>query len=1132
VKRIPVALALGGLLLAGGAFAAPPAAYQGEPGKKDEAVKKSEKTGTPDKAANPKDKPEEKKGGMTGATFAGLEFRNIGPAAVGGRIIDIAVDPHTPSTWYVAAASGGIWKTTNSGTTWSPTFEGQGSYSIGCLTLDPKNPLVIWAGTGEKNSQRSVSYGDGVYKSTDGGKSWENVGLKKSEHIGRILIDPRDSNTVYVAAQGPLWSPGGDRGLYKTTDGGKTWKQVLAISENTGVTDIAFDPRNPDVIYAAAYQRRRHIWTLIDGGPESGIQKSTDGGATWKKIGNGLPRQGDLGRIGLAVAPTNPDTVYAIVEASGTSGGFFRSTDGGGNWSKQSDHVASSPQYYQTLYVDPQNADRVYSMDVFIFVTDDGGKSFHPLGEKDKHVDNHVLWIDPANRDHLLDGCDGGLYETWNRGQDWAFHSNLPIAQFYRVSVNNAKPFYYVFGGTQDNFSLGGPSRTANDNGIRNSDWFVTQGGDGFQSQADPEDPNIVYAEAQYGALDRYDLKTGERVQIQPQPGKGEPGLRWNWDSPLIISPHSHTRLYFAANRLFRSDDRGNSWTPVSPDLTRQIDRYKLKVMGKIWGPDTVAYNTSTSIYGNIVSLNESPVKEGLIYAGTDDGLVQVTEDGGSHWRKIDKFPGIPDDTYVSDLESSPLNADTVFAAFNNHQMGDFKPYLLKSTDRGKSWTSIAGDLPARGSVWTVAQDFVDPDLLFAGTEFGLYFTRDGGKKWIKFESLPVIAMRDIALQRRENDLVVATFGRGFWILDDYSLLRNLKPETVEADVALFPVKPAPMYSEASPLGLPGKGFTGAAYYTADNPPFGAIFTYYLKDDLKSLRKQRQEAEKKLTKEGGSLVYPSWDSLREEEREPEPGMLLIVKDEEGNVVRRLTAPAKAGFHRVAWDLRFPPATPIRPGGGRRRGGGDPDEGGEGPEGPLAAPGKYTVTLAREVNDVVTPVGQPQTFQAVPLGMSELSSQDQAAQLAFQRKTAQLQRAVLGAVQAVDEARTRLQLIQRAILQTPRADLKLGEQARSLDLHLQDIQIKLIGDPLLAERQEATPPAIVDRVQNVVGGHWSVSAAATRTWQDDYNIAAAEFAPVLEDLRKTIGVDLKGLEDQLETLGAPWTPGRLPTWTPQ
>ncbi|HEY0553718.1 MAG TPA: glycosyl hydrolase, partial [Thermoanaerobaculia bacterium] len=742
-------LALAGLLTAGAALAAPPSAYKGGAEKKDEAVKTSQKTGVPEKDAKADDKkgdkkkdgkPEEKKGSMTASTFAGLELRNIGPATVGGRIVDLAVDPRTPTTWYVAAASGGVWKTVNAGTTWTPIFEGQGSFSIGCITIDPRNPLVIWVGSGENNSQRSVSYGDGLYKSTDGGKSWDNVGLKKSEHIGKVVIDPRDSNTVYVAAQGPLWAPGGDRGLYKTTDGGKTWKAVLTISENTGVTDVALDPRNPDTVYAATYQRRRHIWTLIDGGPEGGIQKSTDGGATWKKLAGGLPR-GDVGRIGLAVAPSKPDTVYALVEAAGKTGGFFRSTDGGGNWEKRSDTGSSSPQYYQEIFVDPENADRIYSMDTFLAVSENGGEEFHPLGEKDKHVDNHVIWIDPANRDHLLVGCDGGLYQSWDRGQDWEFKSNLPIAQFYRVSLNNAKPFYEVFGGTQDNFSLGGPSRTINNNGIRNSDWFVTQGGDGFQSQADPEDPDTVYAEAQYGALVRYDRKTGEQLYIQPQPGRGEPALRWNWDSPIIVSPHSHTRLYFAANKLFKSDDRGASWKAVSPDLTRQVDRHKLKVMGRVWGVDAVAYNSSTSFYGNIVALNESPVKAGLLYVGTDDGLVQVSEDDGGAWRKIDKFPGVPDSTYVSDLEASATDANTVFAAFNNMQMGDFKPYLLKSADRGKSWTSIAGDLPERGSVWTVAQDFVNPDLLFAGTEFGLYFTTDGGHKWIKFDSLPVTAV-------------------------------------------------------------------------------------------------------------------------------------------------------------------------------------------------------------------------------------------------------------------------------------------------------------------------------------------------------------------------------------------------------
>ncbi|HEY0783177.1 MAG TPA: glycosyl hydrolase, partial [Thermoanaerobaculia bacterium] len=469
----------------------------------------------------PKDSDSGKKGEWKAGTFSGLELRSIGPSGNSGRIVDVAVQAGKPSVYYVASASGGVWKTSNGGTTYSPIFDGQGSYSIGALALDPNDPLVVWVGTGENNSQRSVSYGDGVYKSVDGGKSWENVGLKSSEHIGKIVVDPRNSDVVYVAAQGPLWAAGGDRGLYKTLDGGKTWKQVLKISPDTGVTDLLLDPAHPDVLYAASYQRRRHVWTLLDGGPESAIYKSRDGGATWKKLTAGLPKE-DMGRIGLALSPADPSTIYATIEAARKDGGFYRSQDGGANWEKRSSSVSSSPQYYQRVFADPKDVDRVYTVDLWVQVSEDGGKTFHNLGEKNKHSDNHVVWIEPTDTDHLLVGCDGGLYETHDRGASWAFKPNLPVTQFYRVSADNSKPFYFVYGGTQDNFSLGGPSRTTNDQGIVNSDWFVTQGGDGFQSQIDPEDPTIVYAESQYGGLARFDRKSGEAIDIQPQPPLGE----------------------------------------------------------------------------------------------------------------------------------------------------------------------------------------------------------------------------------------------------------------------------------------------------------------------------------------------------------------------------------------------------------------------------------------------------------------------------------------------------------------------------------------------------------------------------------------------------------------------------------
>jgi len=1113
VKRISAAIALLSLLLAGNpTFAA--------------QTQKADKKGKAEKSADAKK--DEKKELLSAGTFAGLQLRGIGPALTSGRVIDLAVDPKKPSTYFVAVASGGVWKTTNGGATFNPVFDSQPSYSIGSITLDPNNSLVVWVGTGENNSQRSVSYGDGVYKSIDGGKTWANVGLKSSEHIGKILVDPRDSDTVYVAAQGPLWNAGGDRGLYKTTDGGKTWKAVLSISPNTGVSDVVMDPRDPDVLYASSYQRRRHVWTVVNGGPESGLHKSTDGGATWKKIEAGLPKE-DKGRIGLAIAPSQPDTVYAIVEAARRSGGFYRSRDGGANWEKRGSYTSNSGQYYQEIFVDPYDADRIYSMDVFLQVTDDAGKSWRNLGERSKHVDNHALWINPENTDHLLVGCDGGLYESFDRGANWIYKPNLPVTQFYRVSVDNAKPFYNVYGGTQDNFSLGGPSRTNNNHGIMNADWFITNGGDGFETVVDPTDPNIIYAQAQHAGIVRFDRKSGEAVDIQPQPAPDEPGLRYNWDSPLIISPHLHTRLYLAAQRVFRSDDRGNSWRPVSPDLTRQIDRNKLKVMDRVWGIDAVAKNASTSFYGNIVSLSESPKKEGLLYVGTDDGLIQVSEDGGTNWRKTDKLPGIPDMTYVSDLEASQFDDATVYASFDNHKMGDFKPYVLKSTDRGKTWTSIAGDLPQRGTVYTLAEDHVNRDLLFAGTEFGVFFTVDGGKKWIPLTGgMPTIAVRDLAIHQRENDLVLATFGRGFYILDDYTPLRRIRTEAdLEKDAILFPIKQTWMYVEASPLGLPAKGFMGESHFTAPNPPYGAVFTYYLKEDMRTRKKLRYEAEAATEKEGGTLEYPKWEDLRAEEREKDPIVILTITDAEGQVVRRITGPTAAGFHRVSWDLRYPTTMPTN-----LEGGPTDNPFFTPPQGPLVAPGKYTVSLVKRVGDVTTPLAEPQTFETVPLGNATLAAENREATLEFQRKVARLQRAVAGSIGALEEGLTRINHIQRALLDTPAADPAMLDEARKIEDRIKDLGEQLTGDPIKNARFEPTSPSITDRVFQVVGGAWGSTSAPTQTHQNNYTQAAQAFSPILEQIRKTVGEDLVNLESRMEAAGAPWTPSRIPTWQPE
>ena len=1064
------------------------------------------------------------KGGYRSETFSGLELRSIGPALTSGRVVDLAVDPKNPSRWFVASADGGVWRTVNAGTTFQPVFDSEASHSIGCVAIDPKDPYVVWVGSGENNSQRVVGYGDGIYKSTDGGETWKNMGLKTSEHISRILVDPRDSNVVFVAAQGPLWGPGGDRGLYKTKDGGRTWTASLTVSENTGITDVAMDPRDPDTMYAAAYQRRRHVFTLIDGGPESAIYKSVDGGGRWTKITTGLPKE-EMGRIGLAVSPAAPDVVYAVIEAANKAGGFFRSTNRGETWEKRGDYVPGGPQYYNEIFADPKEKDRVYSMDVWIQVTDDGGKTFHKLGEPAKHPDNHVIWIDPADTDHYLVGCDGGVYESFDRAASWGFKANLPVTQFYRVSVDESSPIYMVYGGTQDNFSLGGPSRTANIHGIANSDWFVTQGGDGYQSQIAPQDPNTVYAEAQYGALTRYDRRTGESLFIQPQAAPNEPPLRWNWDSPLIISPHSHTRLYFAAQRIFRSDDRGNSWKAISGDLTRQIDRNRLKVMGRVWGADAVAKNASTSFYGNFVSLSESPLQEGLLYAGTDDGLIQVTEDGGTTWRKAGAVPGLPDLAYVSRVSASPHDSNTVYATFDNHKNADFRPYVARSTDRGRTWTSITGDLPARGSAWVVIEDPGQRDLLFAGTEFGLYFTREGGRRWIALKGgFPSVAVRDLAVQKREGDLAVATFGRGYYILDDLTPLRQSAPAALDRDSILFPVRRPLVFMPQSPLGIRGKAFQGESYFTAPNPPFGAVFTWYLKDELKTLKKSRQEREKDLVKQGKEPEFPTREQFRAEASEEEPSVLLTVADAEGNVVRRLKGPATSGFHRLAWDLRYPPATPVslKPP--------VPDPFTDPPSGPMVVPGRYTVSLSKIVSGTVTPLSEPQTFEA--RGFYEIPAADRAKLLAFERKVARLQRAVTGVEETIEEVKNRIAHIKQALVDAPGAPPALWTDIRAVETRLREIELAVKGDAVLAARNEPVPPAISDRVTTIVGTQWTVTSAPTGTSESDYAFAAAAFRVELEKLRALVGVDLKKVEDALEIAGAPWTPGRLPSWKPE
>lgn len=1001
-----------------------------------------------------------------------LAFRAVGPALTSGRVADLAINPLNPDEWYVAAASGGVWKTSNHGLTFQPLFDDQGSYSIGCITLDPSNAHTVWVGSGENNNQRSVAYGDGVYKSTDGGSSWTNVGLKASEHIGMIAVHPKNSNTVWVAAYGPLWSSGGERGIYKTTDGGMTWRRVLNVSEHTGFNEVHLDPRNPNILFATAHQRRRHVHAYVSGGPESGLWKSEDGGETWSEVKNGIPG-GDKGRLSLAISPVNPDLHYLMVEGHGT----YRSTNRGASYSKRSDH-ATSGNYYVELVASRSDANTLYSMDTYVQWSEDGGATFKRLGEKNKHVDNHAFWQNPSNPKHLILGCDGGIYETWDHGQAWHYKENLPITQFYRVSVDNAEPFYGIYGGTQDNFSLGGPSRTLNDRGIVNSDWYVTQTGDGFESQIDPTDPNIVYAQAQYGGLQRFDKKSGEGVPIKPIEPVGGKAWRWNWDAPLLISPHDSKTLYFAANVVFKSVNRGNSWTAISGDLSRQLDRHLIPVMGKIQGLDAIAYKQSTSMYGTITALHESPKVKGLLAVGTDDGLIHISSDAGANWTKLDKLPGIPDLTFVNDVKWSQHAADVLYAVFNNHKNGDFKPYLMVSKNRGKTWEALSAGLPQRGSTYVIAEDHKDASLLFVGTEFGVFTSTDGGLTWTKLKKgLPTVAVRDIAIQQREDDLVLATFGRGFYVLDDYSPLREIKNDIKKNEAIVLPIKPVVLYHEASPLGYGGAGFLGAGYYMADNPKVGATFTYWVKNAPKTLKEQREELEKK----NSVAVYPNKEAIRAEADEVKPHLSLVIRSSEGKVVRVLQAKYVNGLKRSTWD-------------GKLARSGSPDKGSY-----LAPSGSYSLQLLGVQGTKIDTLTKPVSFQVSHLSNLSLPAEKSTDLVLLQSQLDALQQRMDAVSRQMGEVKTRLDRIEKQVDFGVNSPANLRGEVAKVRAEWRSLGLVLDGDELIASKEFETMPGLRDRLSSAAWGAYSMRSDPTQSMKDQRRVVAEQLTELEKQL---------------------------------
>ncbi|MDG1966841.1 MAG: glycosyl hydrolase, partial [Flavobacteriaceae bacterium] len=880
--------------------------------------------------------------------YSGLKFRSVGPAFMSGRIADIAINPDNENEWYVAVGSGGVWKTVNAGTTWQPLTDNQSFYSTGSITIDPNNTNTIWLGTGENVGGRHVGVGKGVFLSLDGGKTWKNKGLNKSEHISKIIVNKKNSNNVFVASQGPLWSSGGDRGLYKSIDGGESWSLVLSVNKWTGVTDVVVDPRDENIMYAATWQRHRNVAAYMGGGPGTKLFKSTDGGDSWRQLKTGLPT-GKLGKIGLAISEINPDVLYAAIELERRKGAVYRTSNGGESWKKMSDTVsgATGPHYYQELVASPHHFDKIYLMDVRVQVSDDGGKTFYRMNEGNKHSDNHSMTFKKNDPNYLLVGTDGGIYESFDDTKSWKYVNNLPLTQFYKLAVDDSYPFYNIYGGTQDNNTQGGPSRTFRSNGIANSDWFVLLGGDGHQPATEPGNPNIVYAQSQQGNLHRVDRTTGEAVFIKPYSGLNEDFERFNWDSPILVSSHNPKRLYFGSQRVWKSDDRGDSWTPISKDLTKNQERLELPIMGKQQSWDSAWDVYAMSTYNTITSLSESILDQNILYAGTDDGLIHSTKDGGSSWTSItvDKLPGVPDSSFVNDIKADLHNDQVAYVALDNHKFGDYSPYLYKTSNGGKSWKPIINGLPEDTFVWRIVQDHIDPNLLFLASEYGLYFSNNQGEKWIKFSTgLPTISVRDLVIQKRENDLVLATFGRGFYVLDDFSSLRKLNTSNSN-EVILFDVKEALQYNPIRS----GTSSQGSSYYTSKNPPYGAIFSYNLPDSYKSLKSLRSKREKELDKLNKDIPFVGWDELDKEINETKSKIILEIRDDNGDLVDRINGSTKKGINRVSWNLSKPLPTIL-------------DSNSRWSRSSLTVkPGKYSVHLLELVQGGVNELTKSKTF---------------------------------------------------------------------------------------------------------------------------------------------------------------------------
>ncbi len=1032
-----------------------------------------------------------------GAALNNLKFRNIGPAATGGRVDVFAGVESDPDVIYVGTAAGGVFKTINGGTTWTPIMDHALSSSIGAIAVMQSDPSIVWVGTGEANNRQSASWGAGVYKSVDAGKTWQLMGLENTNSIGAVVIDPRDPDTVYIAALGDQWAASRDRGVYKTTDGGKTWTQSLFISENTGVSDIAMDLQSPGTLYAGAYERRRTVWGFDGGGPEGGIYKTTDGGKTWTKLTNGLPYTdgGDVGRTGLSVYRRNPNIVYARLQHA--KGGIFRSEDKGSTWTRMSD-FNPRPNYFGGIAVDPNNDLRVWVGGTNLFYSEDGGKTFAPRSDR-IHVDNHGLWIDPNNSSHMIVGVDGGIFLTRDGGRNWEDDFVIAIGQFYEVSANNDRP-YKVCGGMQNVGSWCGPSNSLQTRGIYNSDWVKVDDSDGMYNRLDPEDPNIDYPESQQASLMRYDFRTNELHNIKPREKPGEAPYRFEWESPVEISSHDHNTLYLGGSFLFKSTNRGESWTKISPDLTNNEDRTKIPILGQLPNARMLSLFDGVSTWPCITVIGESPMNAQLIYAGTDDGNVQVTRDGGKTWTNVaDRIPGVPKGTYVSRVVASKYAEGVAYAAFDGHENGDYHIYLYRTGDYGQSWQPITNGISERdGTVHVIREDPKVQSLLYAGTERGLFFSWDRGTNWMRVQmNLPTVPVHDIQIQVRDNDMILGTHGRSIWILDDITPIQQINQQVLDSGLHLFDIRPAFLFrmKESVP---PGTSLGGRRMFEGPNPPYGALIDFY----LKSAPTDTNHPTITVTDASGKTIRdircPSGEARELSAESPDSS----------------TCSLKPGINRVAWDLRYdPPAPPQREGAG---GGGGLQHG------PLVEPGQYSVKLALGSQT------QTKTVSVEEDPRIQISASARAARHNAIMKAYDLSRTVLLDQRQVNALKANLDATLASWKRpgAPKIPDNVQKTAEDLSKQVNAVQLNYAagfgeGGGAAAALRPRRPASLTQRVTRLMTGLESYTGTPSLDDSEELNLLEKEMPAAHEQIRKLAEVDLANLNKMMNAAGIPY-----------